>query len=123
MMRIFLASFGVSLAAIGAGFAGEADVVDVSVRAGNGGTYSFDVTLRHGDEGWDHYADAWEVVGKDGTIYATRVLAHPHVDEQPFTRGKSGVKIPAGINSVIIRAHDKVHEYGGITKEVELPGR
>ncbi len=103
--------------------AGEADVVKVGVAAEGGGAYRFRVTVRHNDEGWKHYADAWEVIGKDGTIYATRVLAHPHEDEQPFTRNKSGIQIPDGITTVIIRAHDKVHAYGGKTIEVKLPGR
>ena len=44
------------------------------------------VTLAHPDTGWDHYADGWEVVGDDGTVLGLRDLAHPHVDEQPFTR-------------------------------------
>ena len=61
--------------------AGEADVVDVSVT-GSGTSYQFSVTLRHDDTGWEHYADAWEVVGRDGTVYGKRVLYHPHVDER-----------------------------------------
>ncbi len=123
MLRMFLTSAGLSTLIASVGLAGEADVIDVSATKSNGGTFSFSVTLRHADEGWDHYADAWEVVGHDGTNYATRVLAHPHVNEQPFTRSKSGVEIPAGIKSVTIRAHDKVHGYGGKVMEVKLPGR
>jgi len=120
-------SFAVSTIAINSIIAGEADVVKVKVTQQSNGSYSFQVTVRHNDEGWDHYADAWDVIGDvggaDGKIYATRVLAHPHENEQPFTRGKSGVSIPNGVKSVIVRAHDKVHGYGGKTKEVVLPGR
>ncbi len=123
MLRMFLTSTGLSILMASIGIAGEADVVDVSVAKGSGGTFSFSVTLQHADEGWEHYADAWEVVNRDGTKYGTRVLAHPHVNEQPFTRSKSGVRIPADIKSVTIRAHDKVHGYGGKTMEVNLPGR
>ncbi len=94
-------------------FGGGADVVDVkAIKSGNG-TWNFSVTVKHGDEGWDHYADKWEVVGPDGKVFATRVLAHPHVNEQPFTRSKSGVKIPEGIDQVTIRAGDSVHGLGG----------
>lgn len=103
-------------------FAGEADVVDVKIT-GSGERFNFSVTLKHADEGWDHYADKWEVVGPDGTIYGTRVLAHPHVDEQPFTRSLSGVEIPAGIGKVTVRAGDSVHGFGGREMEVTLPGR
>ena len=103
-----------------AAFGGEVDVVDARATRQSAGTYSFDVTLRHADEGWDHYADAWDVLAPDGTVLATRVLYHPHVDEQPFTRSLSGVKIPAGITRVTIRAHDKVHDYGGKELAVDL---
>ena len=101
--------------------AGEADVIDVRVT-GQGPEYRFSVTVEHGDTGWDHYADAWEVVGDDGTLYGKRVLAHPHVEEQPFTRSGSA-SIPEGITSVIVRAHDSVHGYGGREMRVDLPGR
>ena len=114
-------SFAVSTIAINSIIAGEADVVKVTQQSS--GTYSFQVTVRHNDEGWDHYADAWDVGSSDGTINATRVLAHPHENEQPFTRGKSGVSIPEGIKSVTVRAHDKVHGHGGKTIDVTLPGR
>jgi len=100
--------------------AGEADVVDVKASKSGDGTWRFKVTVRHDDEGWDHFANKWEVVAPDGTVLATRVLAHPHVDEQPFTRSKSGIKIPEGIDEVIVRAGDSVHSTGGKTMTVKL---
>ena len=100
--------------------AGEADVVGVKASAGKDGTWSFSVTVRHDDEGWDHYADRWEVLGPDGEVLATRVLYHPHVEEQPFTRSLGGVKIPKGVKEVVIRAHDLVHGYGGEEAMVTL---
>lgn len=102
--------------------AGEADVVGVEAQRMGEGIYRFDVTLRHDDKGWDHYANRWEVMGPDGTVLGTRVLHHPHEHEQPFTRSLSGVRIPEGVREVSIRAHDSVHEYGGKTFSVTLPG-
>lgn len=102
-------------------WAGEADVINVQV-SGTGPDFRFSVTVEHDDTGWDHYADAWEVVGEDGTVYGKRVLAHPHVDEQPFTRNGTA-SIPAGIKQVIVRAHDSVHGLGGKEIAVDLPGR
>ena len=93
--------------------AGEADVVQVSVTASDIKTYRFDVTVQHDDTGWDHYADKWEIVAPDGKILGTRKLLHPHVNEQPFTRSLSGVKIPNNIQQVSVRSHDSVHAYGG----------
>ena len=104
-----------------AAIAGEADVVDVRVFSEGGGSYRFDVTLRHGDTGWDHYADAWEVIAPDGKLLGKRVLFHPHVNEQPFTRTLGGVPIPADIRKVTLRAHDSVHGTGGKTIDVDLP--
>lgn len=101
--------------------AGEADVVAVTVSAQGDGTYRFDVTVRHADEGWDHYADGWEVLAPDGTPLGYRKLLHPHVDEQPFTRSLSGVEIPDGINEVVVRAHDSIHEWGGVEMTVAVP--
>ncbi len=101
--------------------AGEADVVDVSVTKTGPGTYRFSVTVAHGDTGWDHYANRWDVVDDKGNVLATRILHHPHVNEQPFTRSLSGVKIPSNLKSVILRAHDSVHETGGKEMTVNLP--
>jgi hypothetical protein len=102
--------------------AGEADVVGVKVYQSVDHSYQFEVSVHHDDEGWKHYADRWEVLAPDGAVLATRVLHHPHVDEQPFTRGLSGVRIPKEIRKVTVRAHDLVHGYGGKTMTVELPG-
>lgn len=101
--------------------AGEADVIGVKPVQSSGGTWRFDVTIRHADEGWDHYADRFEIVGPDGEIFGTRVLLHPHVEEQPFTRSLDGVAIPQGTARVVVRAHDKVHEFGGGELSVDLP--
>ena len=106
--------------ATGTAIAGEADVIAVEVTPTGKQTYRFDVTVRHGDSSWEHYANSWGILAPDGSILATRVLAHPHINEQPFTRSLSGVKIPAGIYQVKIRAHDSVHAFGGETMVVDL---
>lgn len=108
---------------LAAAAAGEADVVDAVATQEAAGTWRFEVTVAHADEGWDHYADQWDVVAPDGTVLGTRVLFHPHVEEQPFTRSLSGVVIPDSVTTVTIRARDSVHGYGGETVSVELPGR
>ncbi|MCB1833621.1 MAG: hypothetical protein KDH19_09315 [Geminicoccaceae bacterium] len=91
--------------------AGEASVEAVSaVRNGDG--WRFDVTVRHADAGWDHYADKWQVVAPDGTVLGERILLHPHDDEQPFTRSQDGIVLPGDIDHVLVRAHDSVHGWG-----------
>ena len=101
--------------------AGEADIVNVEVLAGSGGGHTVHATVRHADEGWDHYADGFDVLAPDGTVLGTRVLAHPHVNAQPFTRSLSGVRIPPGMHAVTIRAHDSVHGHGGAEVTVTVP--
>lgn len=101
-------------------FAGEADVIEVSLRQAADGTYTFSVAVAHGDTGWDHYANRWQVLGPDGAVLGERVLLHPHENEQPFTRSLSGVVIPDGIEEVTVRAGDSVHEFGGIALVVDL---
>ncbi len=108
--------------------AGNADVVKVQVQNTAPGEWSFSVTVQHPDTGWEDYADGWDVVLPDGTVVKpaaneafTRTLWHPHVNEQPFTRSQSGVKIPESVKVVTIRAHDKRDGFGGQTVELALP--
>jgi hypothetical protein len=97
-----------------------ADVLFVRARLQSEGTWVFEVTVQHEDTGWEHYADRWEVLTPDGQVLATRVLTHPHVDEQPFTRSQSGIAIPEGVTQVRVRAHDLVDGYGGREVVVDL---
>ena len=121
IMRILAIGLAV-LATSPVALAGEADVVKVAIMSfAKDGTWTFDVTVRHDDTGWDHYADKWEVVGPDGHVLATRVLLHPHENEQPFTRSLDGVVIPPGVNVVTVRAHDKLHCYGGTEVMISIP--
>ena len=106
---------------------GNADVVFVRAEQPADGSWTFYVTLGHPDTGWEDYADGWDVVLGDGTVLKpdpnspyTRLLTHPHVDEQPFTRSQSGIQIPAGVSTVIVRAHDIVDGFGGREVIVDL---
>ena len=103
--------------------AGEADVIEAVATPTGDGVYSVSATIRHADEGWDHYADAFEVLAPDGTVLGTRTLHHPHVEEQPFTRSLGNVEVPKGIAEIVVRAKDSVHEFGGAEITVPLPDR
>lgn len=101
-------------------FADPARVNSVNV-AKIGGTYTFDVTISHGDTGWEDYVDAWRIKDEAGNVLGTRKLAHPHVNEQPFTRSLSGVRIPEGVKVVFVDAHDNVGGWSPEAKRVTLP--
>ncbi len=103
--------------------AGEASVLDGSAVANANGTYSFSATVSHRDTGWSHYADRWDVLAPDGKVLGSRVLYHPHVDEQPFTRSLAGVTVPIGITEVTLRAHCLVDGDGTRTFKLTLPPR
>lgn len=101
-------------------FAGEADVVDGKITALGDGRYRIDATVLHEDTGWDHYANRWDVLTPDGDVLGVRELAHPHENEQPFTRSLT-LEIPAGVTTVILQANDSVHGLGGETIELQVP--
>jgi hypothetical protein len=122
-IKIGAFTFAICLSLFDPALAGKADVVGVKVYKDGPGSYSFAVTVKSDDTGWQKYADKWEVVAPDGTVLGTRTLLHPHETEQPFTRDLSSVKIPAGVTSVKVRAHDKVEGYGGKEMTVTVPGK
>ena len=101
-------------------YAGAVKIVSVKVACGN--TCTFSVTLKHADEGWEHYANQWDVMTMDDKLLKSRVLYHPHVDEQPFTRSLSGVQIPPGTTQVKVRAKDLKHGYSSEEYTVSIPG-
>lgn len=90
-----------------------AQVTKVIASKQNGNMWCFSVSVNHNDEGWDHYANAWEVLDLKANLLASRILFHPHEKEQPFTRSLCSVKIPSGISKVIIRARCNKHGFGG----------
>ena len=108
-IKAFGCAFLFAASSWSAGWAGEVEITKVEAREVSNGNWTFNVTLKHGDTGWDHYADAWEVRTESGKALGTRILAHPHVDEQPFTRSKSGIKIADNVERVVIHAKDSVH--------------
>ncbi|MEM6477978.1 MAG: hypothetical protein AAF647_02905 [Pseudomonadota bacterium] len=97
-MRAFLISLILSPLAAAAD---PALIVDAKARF-EGTSWRFDVSVSHADTGWEDYADAWEVRLEDGRVVGTRILAHPHVNEQPFTRSLSGVVLPHGTDEVLL---------------------
>ena len=97
-----------------------AQVNYVSAYQKSNNQWCFSVTIEHNDQSWEHYADGWEVVDLQGNILANRVLAHPHDNEQPFTRSLCGIEIPQGINKLIVRAKCNQHGFEGKSVIVDL---
>jgi len=98
-----------------------ADVIGVEWSESTDGTVSVAATVRSDDIGWDGYADRWEIVA-GGEELAVRVLTHPHVDEQPFTRSQSGIVIPPGTVEIEVRAHHSVGGFCGASLRLDGSG-
>lgn len=121
MLKSLPLAAAIAIASSTLAYAGEADVLRATASPESGGSYRISATIRHNDTGWEHYADGFDVLTLDGIVLKTRTLFHPHETEQPFTRSLSGVVVPDGVTAVIVRAHDKVHGYGGKEFRLKLP--
>ncbi len=100
--------------------AGQVEIIAAEFHNTGGTHWSINVTLKHEDTGWEHYADNWRIVDENGKILGDRVLYHPHVNEQPFTRSLGNVEVPIKNKIVFITAHDKVHGWTTEHLKVDL---
>ena len=89
----------------------ESAAVSAVNYSGEPGNYIFSVTVESPDTGCNQYTDWWEVFTPDETLIYRRVLAHSHVNEQPFTRSGGPVSVAAD-EEIIIRAHMNNLGYG-----------
>ncbi len=96
-------------------------VIGVELEETASGVFRVSATVRSVDIAGVSYADAWEVRGHTGTVLGTRILTHPHPNEQPFTRSLSDVAIPPEVTQVIVAARDSVQGFCGDTFEIEVP--
>ncbi len=100
--------------------ADPAIVEDVDARP-SGASWTVSVTISHADTGWDNYADGWRVELRDGTVLGTRVLHHPHVQEQPFTRSLGGVDVPDGTTRLGIRTRTNTDGWSDTVWMLDIP--
>lgn len=105
----------------------NADVLHVRAVQARDGSWTFHVTVHHPDTGWEDYADGWDVITDRGEILKkssagafTRLLLHPHENEQPFTRNQGGIVVPEDVTRLTVRAHDIVDGFGGAEVTVDL---
>ena len=120
LIRKNLCCAGLLLSIPAGAFAGDVAVLSARLQDMGAGGWHASVTLEHADSGWEHYADAWRVLGKDAVVYGVRTLLHPHQSEQPFTRSQSGIMIPKTATRVYVEAHDKVHGWAPQRLQIDL---
>ncbi|MEM6354036.1 MAG: hypothetical protein AAF766_25105 [Cyanobacteria bacterium P01_D01_bin.14] len=86
-------------------------VTEVEVSTQSPGNYTFAVTLASPDTGCEQYANWWEVVTEEGDLVYRRILAHSHIEEQPFQRSGGPVELQPD-QTVIVRGHMDPDGYG-----------
>jgi len=69
---------------------------------------------------WEKASFALTQLFESGQVIGVRELAHPHVNEQPFTRSVT-INIDASVKTITVRANDSVHETGGKTFDIAVP--
>lgn len=111
----------VTLCAIAPAAWADNPVIETATAQKSGSGWTISATLSHPDTGWDHYADGWRVLDKEGNELGLRELSHPHVREQPFTRSLSNIQIPEGTTQVQIQARCLVHGWAQQTYLLDLP--
>ncbi len=120
MKKITLLASALLLALSHSSKANNISILATAIIHQSHGEYLVNVKLEHRDTGWQHYADEWRIVDSQGNILGSRVLQHPHVNEQPFTRALSNVKLSNELDTVYIEAHDKVHGWTKNRLRIEL---
>ena len=102
MKKLFLFLIAINL------YANKPIILDAKLTCNK--VCNINVTIKHNDSSWKHYVNKYEIYAKNNKI-ATRILYHPHIHEQPFTRSKSGFQIPKNTTSITIKAYDLVDGY------------
>jgi len=117
---VFITVILVLFTLINTAYANDVQILTAEFQKSGAQVWSVNITLKHSDTGWKHYADNWRIVDKKGNILGDRVLMHPHVNEQPFTRGLGNVTIPESVKTVYVEAHDKVHGWTAKKLQIDL---
>ena len=101
-------------------YANSVEIIDATLKKNTDAMWSVSVTLKHADTGWDHYANNWRIINEKGNVIGDRVLYHPHVNEQPFTRSLSNVSIKETDRYLYIIAHDTINGWSPEKLKIDL---
>ena len=101
-------------------YANQAEIIEVKITPVGNNQYRIDTTIKHADTGWKHYANAWLVFDEEGSKLGERILHHPHVNEQPFTRSLR-LTIAKRVKTITIKAQDSVHGLNDKGTQIKVP--
>lgn len=90
-----------------------AQIEDVKAVQSKDKTWCFEVQIKHNDQGWNHYANGWQVYDLEGDIISGIIIGHPHDKKQPFIRRHCNIKIKPDVPKVVVKTRCNVHGFGG----------
>jgi len=100
---------------------GPANVVGAAVTRNLDGSFDIRVTVRSADKGPEYYCDRIEFLDPDGKVVHTHRVSRPHLNEQPFSETLNGLKLPAELEQITVRARMRPDNAFGKDRIVKLP--
>jgi hypothetical protein len=97
----------------------EVEITKVELEP-TGSTWTVHVTLRHDDQGFEHYANGWRLVDAKKNVIAAQELYHPHDKKKSFTDSKANIKIPSQTKLVFLEAQAKPHGWSKQRVRIDL---
>ena len=82
--------------------------------------YWYEITFEHDDTGWDHFVNWWVVVDDKNRPIQKGVIDRPTPGGWPFKHTTRSLVVPTGVNTLIFKAHCKIHGYGKDWVTVDL---
>lgn len=82
--------------------------------------YWYEITFEHDDTGWDHFVNWWVVVDDKNRPVQKVLIDRPTPGGWPFKHTTRSLVVPPGVNTLIFKAHCKIHGYGKDWVTVDL---
>jgi hypothetical protein len=82
--------------------------------------YWYEITFEHDDTGWDHYVDYWTVVDDRNRPIQKIWTGRPTPGGWPFKHTTRSLVVPTGVNTLVFKAHCKIHGMGTQWVTVDL---
>ncbi len=91
----------------------KADVIEAKVKKSFGGKYVAYVKIDHKDEGYEHFADRWEIFDQNGKRLTIRIIFSPTTEKETIESYLYGFAVPEGTKKLIFKAHCNKDGWGG----------
>jgi len=96
-------------------------VVGAAMSRNLDGSYDLRVNVRSQDKGPEYYADRVEVLDPSGKLLHTIKVDESHENKQPFGVSAANLRLPDGIEHIVLRARMKPGGAHGRDRMLKLP--